>query len=204
MSPARGDGRRTRDADQEQRRADHRGGEGNVLGVVEHGAVPRAADAQAGRGDQARARTRDQARGRRSGADPADADQRAQDMAQIIRIDRDQMAEGDGNDIEQPAIEKKVLEAEYALVPEAAGIIGDDQLAVMMLNRLIVGDRVVLEGTQRDDNERGDKDERGAIIGAEARDGRCPGRRQGCRPAGRARPSRRCRRQCALPLSSPH
>ncbi len=77
-------------------------------------------DAQADRGDQARARTRDQSRRRRSGADPADADQRAQDMAQIVRIDRDQMTEGDGNDVEQAAIEIKVLEAEDALVRKAA------------------------------------------------------------------------------------
>ena len=36
-------GQAARDADQEQRRARHSRGEGNVLGVVEHGAVPRAA-----------------------------------------------------------------------------------------------------------------------------------------------------------------
>ncbi len=135
-----------------KRRARHRGGKGNVLGVVEHGAVPRAADAQADRGDQARARTRDHSRGRRSGSDPADADQCAEDMAQIIGIDRDQMTEGDGNDVEQAAVEIKVLEAEDALVREAAGIIGDDQLAVVMLHAFIVGDGVILEGAKRDDD----------------------------------------------------
>src|SRR5665811_1261281 len=118
---------------------------------------------------------RDRPRGGRGGADPADADQRTQDMAQIKGIDRDQMAEGDGNDIEQPAIEKKVLEAEYALVPEPAGIIGDDQLAVMMLNAFIVGNRIILEGAQRDDHEPGDKDNGGEIISVETRDP--------CRPA---------------------
>ena len=37
-------------------------------------------------------------------------------MTQVVRIDRDRMAEGDGNDVEQAAIEIKVLEAEDALV----------------------------------------------------------------------------------------
>ncbi len=40
----------------------------------------------------------------------------------------------------------------------------------MMLNAFIVGDRVVLEGAQRDDDEAGDKDNGGEIIGVEARD----------------------------------
>ena len=72
-------------------RADHRRGERNVLGVVEHRAVPRAAKRQADRRDQARARARDQSRGRRGGADPSDTDQRAQDVTQIVRIDRNEL-----------------------------------------------------------------------------------------------------------------
>ena len=79
------------------------------------------------------------------------------------------MAEGDGNHIEQATIEIKVLEVEYALIPEAAGIIGDDQFAVVMLNAFIVGDRIVFESAQRDDGECGDENDGGDIIDAEVR-----------------------------------
>ena len=140
-----------RDADQQKCRARHRGGKGNVLGVVEHGAVPRAADAQADCGDQGRARTRDQSRSRRGGDDPTNAHQRAEDMAQIIGIDRNQMTEGDGNDVEQAPVEIKVLEAEDALLRQAAGIIGNDQLTVALLHFFIVGDGVILEGAKHHD-----------------------------------------------------
>ena len=170
MSPARGDGRRramrTRNSVAPIIAA------ANGMSLVWLNMAPYHApqSAQRDRGDQARARTRDQSRGRRSGADPADAHHRAEDMTQIIGIDRDQMAEGDGDDVEQAAIEIKVFEGEDALVPEAAAIIGDDQFAVVMLHAFIVGDRVVLEGAQRDDDERGDQRDGGDITGVEARD----------------------------------
>ena len=93
-------GKLPRDSDEQQRRPHHRGCERNVLGVVEHCAVPRAAADQRDRGDQARARTRDQSCRRRSGTDPPNADQRTQDVTQIVRVDRDQVREGDGNNVE--------------------------------------------------------------------------------------------------------
>ena len=73
-------------------------------------------------------------------------------MAQIIGIDRDQMTEDDGNDVEQAAVEIEVLKAEDALVRQAAGIIGNDQLAVALLHLFIIGDGVILEGAKRDDD----------------------------------------------------
>src|ERR1019366_9607686 len=79
------------------------------------------------------------------------------------------MAEHDGDDIEQTAIEIKVLEFEQALVGKAAGVIGDDQFAVVMLDAFVVGDRVVLEGAERDDNKRGDQGQGRDVIGIGAR-----------------------------------
>jgi hypothetical protein len=91
-------------------------------------------------------------------------------MAQIVGIDREQMTEADGNDIEHAAIEIKILEAEEALVPEAARIVGDDQFAVVMLHSFIVGDRIALVGQQRDEHERRQEHDGGDIMGLEARD----------------------------------
>ena len=62
------------------------------------------------------------------------------------------MTEGDGNDVEQATIEIKVLEAEDALLREAAGVIGNDQRAVTLLHTFIIGDGVILEGAKRDDD----------------------------------------------------
>jgi hypothetical protein len=137
--------------------------------VVEHRPVPGTADAQADRGEQARARARDQPRSRSSGPDSTDADQRAQDVPQIKWIDGDQMTEENGNDIEQPAIEVKVFEIEEALVGEAAPLIRNDQLTVVMLYPFIVGDGVTLESAQRDHDECGDQDTGGDIMSIEAR-----------------------------------
>jgi hypothetical protein len=74
------------------------------------------------------------------------------------------MTEGDGNDVEQAPIEIKVLEAEDALVGEAARIIGDDQFGVVMLHAFIIGDRVVLVGKQRHDDEGGEENKGGDIV----------------------------------------
>ena len=76
-----------RDADEKQRRSHHRGGERNVLGVVEHGAIPGAAQRQGHRRDQARARSRDQSCGRGAGGYPANPRHRAEDMTQIVGIE---------------------------------------------------------------------------------------------------------------------
>ena len=75
-----GRGKRSRDADQEQRRPHHRGGKWNVLGMVERGAVPGPADAQPDCGEEGRTRASDQSRRRRRRTDPANADQRTQDV----------------------------------------------------------------------------------------------------------------------------
>jgi len=64
-------------AQKEIGRAHHGGRKGNILGMVEHRAVPRPADCQRERGSGTGARPRDQARGCPGGADSGNADQGA-------------------------------------------------------------------------------------------------------------------------------
>ncbi len=117
------------------------------------------------RRDQARARTRNQSRGgggRRDAADPRD---RAENVAQRVGIDRNELGEADRDHIEQAAIEIEVLVGEEIAVGETAAVIGDDQLAVMVLHALIVGDRVVAEGEQRDRRDGCQQQAGGDVIG---------------------------------------
>src|SRR5438477_216101 len=82
-------------------------------------------------------------------------------MAQIIWIEEDQMTKGHGNDVEQAAVEIKVLKIEYALIAEPARIISDDQFAIVVLHAFVVGDRIVPEGAQHEDDEAGEKGDEG-------------------------------------------
>src|SRR3984893_12487700 len=91
-------------------------------------------------------------------------------MANVVRVDRDRMTEGDGTDVEQAPVEIKVLETEDALVREAARIIGDDQFGVVMLDTFIVGDRIVFVSKQCDDAEGGQEHDGGDVVAFEARD----------------------------------
>ena len=156
---------RAREADEKERRRHHRGGKGNVLGVVEHRAIPGAAQAQGECRDQARARTRNQPRGRGGSRDAADPRDRAENMAQRVGIDRNDLGEADRDHVEQAAIEIEVLVGEEIAVGKAAAVIGDDQLAIVVLHAFIVGDRVVAEGEQRDDCDGGQQQAGGDVIG---------------------------------------
>ena len=102
------------------------------------------------------------------------------------------MAEPDRSDIEQAAIEVEVFEREKALVRKAAGVIGDDQLAVMMLNAFIVGNRIVVEGAKHQDDQRGEKNGGSEIMGVETRDpqNRLEPRRRSTSNAGGPRPGK--------------
>ncbi|WP_456659098.1 hypothetical protein [Bradyrhizobium sp. JR3.5] len=85
-------------------------------------------------------------------------------MAQIVGIDRNQVAQDNSDDVEKAAVEIQVVEAEEALVFEAAGIIGNDQFAVVMLNGLVVGDRIIPEGAKREGDEPGNEDNGRDIV----------------------------------------
>jgi hypothetical protein len=52
---------------------------------------------------------------------------------------------------------------EQRLVGKAAEVIGQDQFAVAMLYFLVIGDRIVLEGEDRDDNERRNQQRGGEV-----------------------------------------
>ena len=121
--------------------------------MVEHGAVPRAAKCEGDRRNQARARARNQSRDRGTGGDAANPQQGAEDVTQLVGIDRNDMSERHGDDVEQAAVEVEIFEGEEIANPESTLVIRDDQLAIAMLHGLIVGDRVVLEGEQRDDDK---------------------------------------------------
>ena len=92
--------------------AHHDGGEGDVLGVIEHPAVPDAADGKQRGGDQARARAGDQTRRRPGGGDAADAEEGAEEMADVIDVERHCLGDERRHDVEQSAVEIEILERE--------------------------------------------------------------------------------------------
>ena len=97
-----------KDADEKQRCRRHGGGERNVLGVVEHGAVPCAANCKGHSRDQTRARTRNQSRRRCAGGYPANPRHGAKDMTQFVGISRNDIGERHDNNVEQSAVEVKI------------------------------------------------------------------------------------------------
>ena len=66
-------------------------------------------------------------------------------MADQVGIERQQSGEADRDDVEQTAIQIKVLVVEQRGVAETAGIIVDDQFAVAMLDFLVIRYAVVAE-----------------------------------------------------------
>lgn len=87
----------------------HGGGKGDVLGMVEHRAIPDPARRERQRGQQAGARSADGARRRPRRGDSADAGESRQQMPHGIGVKRDDLFEPDRGDIEQTAVEIKIL-----------------------------------------------------------------------------------------------
>lgn len=137
--------------------------------MIEHRAVPGAADRKRNRSDQARPRACDETRRGGCGADSTDADKGTHDMAQIVRIDRNDLAEGNGDNVEQAAIEIQVLEMEYALVCEMAFVAGDYQFAVVMLNTFVIGNGIVPERAKSGDGQRTKQQHSGDVMRIETR-----------------------------------
>jgi hypothetical protein len=136
---------RARRAQQKIARADHRGGKWDVLGVVEHRAVPGPAQRERQGRKHARARSADHARGRPGRRDAADANQHAEPMPDHVNVGRQDISDQHGNDVEQPAVEIEVAEIEQRPIGKSAGVIGDDELAVAMLHFFVVGNGVVVQ-----------------------------------------------------------
>ena len=90
-----------------------------------------------------------------------DADQGAEQVAHGIGIDEGKALGQHRQDVEQATIEIEIVVMEQRLVGEAADVIGDDQLAIMLLHAFVVGDRIGVEGDecqhQQDGEQRRDR-----------------------------------------------
>ena len=106
--------------------------------MIEHPAVPNAANSQRDTRHQSGARP-----GNHSGGGPgryhaADAGDGAHNMANVVKIERQNMREQGGDNVEQPAVEIKIAEIKNRSVGKTAAVIGDDQVAVMLLEAFVV------------------------------------------------------------------
>ena len=137
---------------QEKGGGNHRGREWDIFGMVEHRAIPGPAERQHQCSDEAGAWTGDRPCGRPGGRNAADAGECAQQMAQFIKVERDDLGDKRGDDVEQAAIEVEIVEVEQREVSHAAGVVGDDQFAVVLLHAFIIADAIVAKG-QHDDGE---------------------------------------------------
>ena len=151
--------------------------------MIEHGAIPGAAQAQGECGDQAGARTRNQACRRRGAGDAANSRERAENVAQRVGIEGNDLCEADRDHVEQTTIEIEIFVGEEVAIDKAAAVISDDQLAVVMLNALIVGDRVVAESEQRNDCDGRQQQAGGDVVRVRRQEG-------AHRPARAAKPLR--------------
>lgn len=88
-------------------------------------------------------------------------------MANIIRVKWKYFLQPDSSNVKQATVKIKISEVEDRPISKSADVIGDDQGAVMLLHLLIVGDRVIPKGRNKDDE--GDKqDAYGKIIRIDA------------------------------------
>src|ERR1700683_4763486 len=107
--------------------------------MVEHRAIPNAADGERQRGQESSARASDGTRGRPNRSDAANTGKTRKQMTNRIRIERENFLQPDRDDVKQAAIEIEIFEVEDGLIGQAAGVILYDQLAVALLNILVVG-----------------------------------------------------------------
>jgi hypothetical protein len=109
-------------ADQHQKvePAHHRGGKRNVLGVIEHRAVPGTAHRKRRRGKEARAGPSNGSRHRPDGGNAAEAGQRRQQVPDLVGIERNELLEADRNEIEEAAVQIKIAKMKQRLFDEAA------------------------------------------------------------------------------------
>jgi hypothetical protein len=149
--------------------------------VIEHAAIPDAAERQRQPRQQSGPRPGDHPGGREGRRHPADAGERAHHVTNVIGVERQQMREQDRDDVEQAAVEIEVLKIEDRLVRKAALVIGDDQFAVVVLQAFIVGNGVFLErGEDQRDEHRHQQDGRQIeYVDLESRKAKMPAGRGG-------------------------
>ena len=90
-------------------------------------------------------------------------------MPNFVHIERKKLLEADRDHVKQAAIQIEVPEMKQRLVDKAAGVIGDDHLAVTLLHFLVVGDGVVSEGESDECNQRAEQQQRRDIVTISAR-----------------------------------
>ena len=152
------------DPHQEINPSHHGGGERDVLGVIEHRAVPRAAQRNRERGQERGARAADSARRGPDRDNAADTGQRREQVADRVGLKRKQILQAKGDEIEQAAIEIKISEMKHRLIDEAAPIIGDDQLGIALLHLFVVGDRVVAKRVGDENDQRAEQNRCHCVV----------------------------------------
>ena len=157
------------DQQQEPKRPHHGRGKRDVLGVVEHRAVPGAAHRKRGAAKSPARGPAMAARCRPHRGDAADAGKRRQQMPDLVKIERKELLEADRDHVKQAAIQIEIPEMKQRLVDKAARVIGDDHLAVTLLHFLVIGDGVVAEGENDEDNQRAEQQQRRDVVTVDAR-----------------------------------
>ncbi len=137
--------------------------------MVEHRAIPNAADGERQRGQESGARASDATRGRPNRSDATNTGKTRKQMTNRIRIERENFLQSDGYDVEQAAIEIEIFEVEDGLIGQAAGVILYDQLAVALLNILVVGNAVVAESECNETDQRHEDEPGREIVSVDAR-----------------------------------
>jgi hypothetical protein len=87
----------------------------------------------------------------------ANAHKSRQQMADRIDVERNYLFEADRDDVEQPAVEIQIPEMEQPLVGKRTPIVGDDKFAVALLDLLVIGDRVIAESREDQDNQQAEQ-----------------------------------------------
>jgi hypothetical protein len=146
-------GKRVEHAHAEVQRPQHRSGEGDVLGVGEHRARPRAGDRQQHERRQPRPLAREPAREQPGAGQPEEAEDGRDQVAQVPQrrpFGHPGALEGRREEVEEAPVKIEVLVFEGLAVGETGGVEVEQQAAVDMLDLLVVADAVLVEGEQHE------------------------------------------------------
>jgi len=177
----------------EVQRPQHGGGEGNVLGVGEHRPRPRPGNQQQHERRQPRPLAAKPACEQPGAGQPGKAEEGREQVAQVPQrgpFSHAGALEGGRDEVEEAAVQIKVLVLEGLAIGESGGVEVEQQAAVDMLDLLVVADAVLVEGEQR---ERPGQHQHGERQPAGERPMRLGGCRRGRRARRRARRDHRSR-----------
>ena len=160
--------------DQDIKRPHHGGGEGNILGMGEHGAVPNSTYRECRRRQKSRARPSDGASGSPYGADAANPGQRRNQVADGVSVERNDFLQSVRNHVEQASVKIEIPEVEQCLIGKSARVIGDNQFTIALLHFLIIGDRIIAEGEGHNCDKRSEQCRRREVAAVETHQWRGP------------------------------